>query len=432
MKKAICKYFLKGLCKYGDKCHYSHNTSTITSKNAFSLYTDVSTVNFPTNPANPLTEDFLSLDISDNHKNICKAFLNGKCNDPHCTYIHGYGDRLINISKIPTHNLPINNIIKISENNFITTDEKTLKIYSIEQQIKCTYTNIVNDSGRISKVYYDSNIIFIFKEYWNDLIPDMIDRTLIIMFFNENKVELELDSSFVYDMIYFDECNLLLVFGKEKIEVFAVDFMKKIFISYIKFPIENAITSQCLVKESIMVCGLENGYISILNFKKKTVEREKILEEKLNIKVHDKHINKVINKHVNDYTNYILTASQDNSVKILNYEKGLTVCYTKTFLLPVVNIFMTVDYLNNELFCIAFEEGTINVLNNEFEILFDIPSHSVTKVKRNGINFINTNKTEKEGNFFVLDDNNCIECNIWINQEYDKKVNKLGNKIYFI
>ena len=181
-----------------------------------------------------------------------------------------------------------------------------------------------------------------------------------------------------------------------------------------------------------MVCGLENGYISILNFKKKTVEREKILEEKLNIKVHDKHINKVINKHVNDYTNYILTASQDNSVKILNYEKGLTVCYTKTFLLPVVNIFMTVDYLNNELFCIAFEEGTINVLNNEFEILFDIPSHSVTKVKRNGINFINTNKTEKEGNFFVLDDNNCIECNIWINQEYDKKVNKLGNKIYFI
>lgn len=124
----------------------------------------------------------------------------------------------------------------------------------------------------------------------------------------------------------------------------------------------------------------------------------------------------------------------DLTVKILNFEKGLTVIYTKEFSLPVLNIFITIDYLNNELFCVAFEDGKISLMNNEFEVLFDIPSRNKnnTTIKRNGINFINSNKTEKDGNFFLLNDNNFIECNMWVNQDYDKKGKLLTQNINFI
>lgn len=434
MNSIPCKFFIKGLCKYGSNCKYSHVLTSSNSRNAFSKYSDETLGNPLDSPTKPLTDDFLSLDISDNKKNICKYFLSGNCTNKHCPFIHGYGDRLINISKIPSHNLPINHILKISENKFLTTDEKCLKIYSIESEIKCIFTNLVRDSGKISNVLYHEFFIFIIKEYYNETLMHYLDKNVLIVLMGDFKVEINLESSFVYDMMFFAKEKLLIIFGKDKIEVFNIDYSDNIFSSFIKYPIENGITSSCLVKDNKIVCGLENGYISILKVKKDSPSKDKLMSEELNIKVHNKSVNKVINKYVNDITNYIISSSMDLTVKILNFEKGLTVIYTKEFSLPVLNIFITIDYLSNELFCVAFEDGKISLMNNEFEVLFDIPSRNKnnTTIKRNGINFINSNKTEKDGNFFLLNDNNFIECNMWVNQDYDKKGKLLTQNINFI
>lgn len=433
MNSTPCKFFIKGVCKYGSNCKYSHILTSPNLRNAFTKYSDNTSVTPLDSPTKPLTDDFLSLDISDNKKNICKYFLSGNCTNKNCSFIHGYGDRLINISKIPSHNLPINNILKISENKFLTTDEKSLKIYSIENEIKCIFTNIVRDSGKISKVLYHESFIFIIKEYYNETVTNYLDKSVLIVLMGDFKVEISIESSFVYDMMFFHKEKLLIIFGKDEIEVFNIDYTNNNFSSFIKYPIENAITSSCLVKDNKIVCGLENGYISILKVKKDS-SNDKLMNEELNIKVHNKSVNKVVNKYVNDITNYIISSSMDLTVKILNFEKGLTLIFTKEFSFPVVNIFITIDYLSNELFCVAFEDGKISLMNNEFEVLFDIPSHnkSNTKIKRNGINFINTNKTEKDGNFFLLNDDHFIECNMWVNQDYDKKGKLLNQNINFI
>jgi len=89
MSQKICKFFLKGTCKYGSNCKNLHQ-------------------NPPQN----------------NHQNIvCTYFLTNSCTRPNCHFFHGYCEKLEHVKKIENHQKPINNLINMDDTKFISSDE---------------------------------------------------------------------------------------------------------------------------------------------------------------------------------------------------------------------------------------------------------------------------------------------------------------------
>ena len=470
MYNQICKYYNLGYCKYGNQCRFIHQLhqrdNTTIKACPLSLFEDSSQTHNNNNETEPYAdllenpESFLSLDISSNNKNICKEFLLNKCKDTQCKKIHGYGDRIINVSRILNHESPINFLIKLNEHEFIASDEKHMKIYRIDNKVNCIVTNKVQDTGKITLVKVYNDIIILCKSYYNELtIPsnrivyaeEIVYSSLIKVILGDKKVDFNLERNYVYDIHYDTRNKLLFVFEYRGIEIYYVSFSDKVFNKTAFMPSTNSIITVTHIQNKL-ICGLENGYISFLEVKALSPsllsvsdsKHDDILKETYNIKIHDKRINKIVIKKVNEYTNYLISCSEDLSVKIINIEKGMSVVFTKEFNYEIINIFIIYDYLNNELFCACGEDGIVSVMNNEFDILFDIPpidskGNYTRKVKgfyvrRNGFTMLNKNKSEVNGNYFIINNINFIECDIVVNNEYDKNKRNImdSNRVNFI
>ena len=112
-----------------------------------------------------IEEMFSEMAINQNGKNACEYFLKGNCRNNNCNKIHGYGGYLINISITDIHNYPITNLVKINENQFISTDSQTMKIYKISDKLECIQSKSIYGGGYIDKVYYINETIFISKNF---------------------------------------------------------------------------------------------------------------------------------------------------------------------------------------------------------------------------------------------------------------------------
>ena len=99
MEKPICKFFLQGHCKFGKDCHNSHVLSQKPNTN-----------------------------LSSFNSNICKFFVENKCTKDKCTFFHGFGDQLQHVETIKANENEINNLIKMYENQFVSSDEHSFAI----------------------------------------------------------------------------------------------------------------------------------------------------------------------------------------------------------------------------------------------------------------------------------------------------------------
>ena len=102
---------------------------------------------------------------------------------------------------------------------------------------------------------------------------------------------------------------------------------------------------------------------------------------------------------------------------LFNIEKGFLKIIEKNFTLPINNIFLSNNFEGNDIICISLENGIISILNDRFQIIFDIQGFNNAKIPRYGINLINPNINNSEGNFLLINDGNAIECNQWMKQE---------------
>ncbi len=129
-KKEVCTYFLQGNCKYGNKCRYSHEISQ-------------------GNPQHP------------NHiPQPCKYFLTNSCKNSQdeCHYFHGYGGCLLHIKTIKKNNEYINNLVRMDDTKFISSDEKGFIISFIQNEEQKEQPFLIGKEGyKIGKMIFSSN-----------------------------------------------------------------------------------------------------------------------------------------------------------------------------------------------------------------------------------------------------------------------------------
>ena len=132
-KKKICTFFLKNECRNGNNCPYLHE--------------------YPQGmPSNPHPND----------NYICKFFLTNSCNKQSgtCNFFHGFGKRLLHIKTIEGNKNYINNLIKMDDTKYISSDDKSFTVHFLQNDEK-SETSLDKDGFKIGKMIYSSNkVIF--------------------------------------------------------------------------------------------------------------------------------------------------------------------------------------------------------------------------------------------------------------------------------
>ena len=420
-KPEVCQFFLQGKCKFGDNCWFSHNSPSPTNKKklAFSNYEDIS-IKALNNKPRDLLEDLTSLNLIDLTKEskskLCKDFLLGNCNNNDCEKLHGYSENFLSRVKIFSHNNIIIKLLKISEERIVSADEKSFKIYLIkEDKFQCIKTiNIqteFNDKIIITNIFYSDGIIFVTEcSTYNKV------GKIAVYFLDVNKkIECDCHSSKTNDLIYLKYDNLVITFGNFFIEIFKINNQKnnELFSILKMIPIPRSINTVLLINDKFL-CGMDNGFLSILS---NDETGKNFFKEDKCIQIHNSSVQIIVLKIVNEFTHYLISGSTDKSVKVFNIEKGFLKIIEKNFTLPINNIFLSNNFEGNDIICISLENGIISILNDRFQIIFDIQGFNNAKIPRYGINLINPNINNSEGNFLLINDGNAIECNQWMKQE---------------
>lgn len=137
MQKKVCQFYLKGCCRYGKDCKNSHD------------------VPVPMNTTN--TQSNTQSDPNYHNSNdICRYFLTSKCNKGEkCEYFHGYCDRLKHVKTIDDHKNEINNLVKMDDTKYISSDNQIFYVRFSGSDEK--YGNNIDQPYTFGKLIYSLN-----------------------------------------------------------------------------------------------------------------------------------------------------------------------------------------------------------------------------------------------------------------------------------
>ena len=133
-KKVLCPYFLKNQCIYGNKCRNSHDISMIDNS-----------INIRPAPGNSKGQS----------PNTCIFFLDNRCTNKNCAYFHGYCDRLKHVKIIDEHASEINNLVKMDDTKYISSDIQAfyVRFSGNNNNVKKT----INQGYKIGKIIFSSD-----------------------------------------------------------------------------------------------------------------------------------------------------------------------------------------------------------------------------------------------------------------------------------
>jgi hypothetical protein len=152
-QQEICKYYyLKGKCKFGNKCNKLHiNSNNINQQ-----------INQNINMINPNQMQDINQNQNQNLNNYnCKYFIQGNCKSKNCNLFHGYGNKLQYLFYKKVIQNQIINIVLISENKFILCDEHIFKIFILENNEINQIGEQTLKEGKIHKLFYSNGKIII-------------------------------------------------------------------------------------------------------------------------------------------------------------------------------------------------------------------------------------------------------------------------------
>ena len=124
-KKKYCAFFLKNECRNGNNCRFLHE--------------------YP--PGKELNDNY-----------TCRFFLANKCKNQNgtCNFFHGFGKRLLHIKTIEGNKDYINNLIKMDDTKYISSDDKSFIIHFLQNDEK-SETSLGKEGFKIGKMIYSSN-----------------------------------------------------------------------------------------------------------------------------------------------------------------------------------------------------------------------------------------------------------------------------------
>ena len=124
-KKKYCTFCLKNQCKNGNNCPFLHE--------------------YP--PGKELNDNY-----------TCRFFLANKCKNQNgtCNFFHGFGKRLLHIKTIEGNKNYINNLIRMDDTKYISSDDKGFIIHFLQNDEK-SETSLGKEGFKIGKMIYSSN-----------------------------------------------------------------------------------------------------------------------------------------------------------------------------------------------------------------------------------------------------------------------------------
>lgn len=139
-KKQPCIFFLKGNCKKGKNCPFSHDVDVNMRSNNFSNINN-----------NPMFQQ-------NNNSHNCKYFMEGRCNRDGCSFFHGYCNRLQHFKTISNQKNLIKELIKTGNTSYISVDDNEFFARKLENPNENNDpSNKIADGFKIGKVIFSGN-----------------------------------------------------------------------------------------------------------------------------------------------------------------------------------------------------------------------------------------------------------------------------------
>ena len=458
----LCQNYKSGICLKGDSCPYVHDRFKLDMDENMNLvfkskeidwgktkkkhfFEKLEDIPLKSSKSYSLTESqkIADLDIKfenfslfnevkdKNNKTIkyCKDFLDNKCMSKRCPYYHGYNDNLKNITRIFSYgNEQIIKIILINKDNFITATKYLIRFYTVQGKFKCKGEVAVNEfenkNIEIQNIFYIDKIIFTseFNNYNKSVSIGMRYEN-----YNQDLQKISADSSNkkIGQIIFLKNESLILIFGDIYLEMYRTHVQEKKIEKIQRIQVETGFGfSSVVLFNGEFICGLKNGVIGILIPNKVGSE---IFKKRYEVKHHEDEISKILMYELDPQTHFFITASLDKKIKLFNYEKQFSLIYSKDLGESINNLFFCKDYYNKLLIMASLCTGIIKVLDDKFNVIFNIKGPDNINCARYGINIYidfndsyidNEDESEKsKGNYLILNYGKGIEINKWIKEK---------------
>lgn len=148
-KKAICQFYLKGKCKFGENCKCIH-PGNITPM--------ISNLPAP-NPYSP-HDAFMKNYQYPNSLNLCKYFIKGKCTKDKCSFYHGFSDTLQTLQTKKAHDNEIIDLVALNNEIFITCDIAGFIAWKLDPKLDIVEEKKIEE-GTICKLIVSNGRIII-------------------------------------------------------------------------------------------------------------------------------------------------------------------------------------------------------------------------------------------------------------------------------
>ena len=204
--------------------------------------------------------------------------------------------------------------------------------------------------------------------------------------------------------------NYIICIGKEIMEILQFNETQFQIIKFKEINIGNEELTCILLIQNLFFTGHKNGKISVFE-----ASQNEFLHLKLSKNdYHKDSIVKLINKST-EQSNFLISASNDQSVCVINLDPNLSIVFKKDFNFPIKDIYNCLDYEKRDNFFVVLGNGNIVVLNDMFNEIFEIKTKN-NSIYRKIIPMVNNNKNELIGDFLIISDNSFFDVFRWIKE----------------
>ena len=169
------------------------------------------------------------------------------------------------------------------------------------------------------------------------------------------------------------------------------------------------------------ICGHSSGLMSLWR-----PDPQQYLQKTHTQMLHNGPINKILFSKLSDNNNYLISCSSDKTVKVYSVA-GNNVVKTENFEDEVMDVRLVNDFNKKSVFIISLKNGKLLAMNENIELLFEIPSRFNTTITRHVIPLKNPNENNTRGDLLAITESGRIDIFAWIKEGSNNFNNKKNN-----
>ena len=378
-KNQICRnYETYGKCQYGDKCYFLH-----------------------IEPEDKKEEKEKKEKNDKKEKKINLSKIKEK--------FGGYGQNIKFIVTQEEYATDINNIIKLNDNRYLTSDSNEFHISEIKENEKdeYIYKSEYRPNAKFGKMIFSSQKL-IFTESINDANEEK-KKYFLKIFYNNTFSFCEIKKE-PFNILESDD--IIIVIEEKIIELFKFENLK----SLIKIS-EIEVDDQILSIEKtnkLLFCGHKSGIISIWS----PISETPFLKNIRTFKIHYNSINKIIcNTKKEDDKIILITGSSDKTLKVHSLENKDRICI---HVINFIDELIDIQIVKNG-YIVSLKNGILKILDSSFKEIYEIPSRFKTQKTRYVLEIENKDKDNHKGDFLFITEGGKLEKFYWNKNNNNKE-----------